>query len=387
MSLLVKHILDHNLLDGAKLVAGEKGIGKPVLWVNFMEILDALDSLQEGELLVTTGFHLDDEARFQDFILRLKSRGVCAIAIQTGYYIHEIPKYILRDADRYDLPIIDLPSRLTFSEIMHVLMENIEARTDEKNDREINLLKSKATKLIAEFRSRLSQEQREEKSYLMLADLTVSSSGAARTGLKNEAERLKACLAGRCVGVEMDFTGSTALFAFSLKGDFTLNDIWVELIRLVTAFSREDRINVWAGISDVILPQDADTAFDQAFAAMGKLREIRAKKGVCCFSNVHLFEWLEYFSGKNNSLSFAYDVLKPLIAYDSFHSSEYLHTLRTFLTNEGRISETSARLFIHRHTLNKRIEKISNLCAADFSDYFSRLHYSLALLVYDFFLS
>lgn len=383
MGLTVKNILDRGLLEGAMLAAGENGADRQVLWVNFMEILDALDSLQDGELLVTTGFQLDDEQRFQDFILHLKSRGVCAVAIQTGYYIHEIPAYILRDANRYDFPVIALPTRLTFSQIMHVLLENIGAKEQEKDGREIGALKKRAVRLIGAA----AGEREEEKRCLMLASFSVSSNGAASAGLWEEAEKLRTCLASRSAAAEMDLQGSTALFAFVPKDNFTLSDLTIELIRLVTSFSREDRVNVRAGISAAVKREDAETAFRQAAEAAEKLRDIGAKKGVCCYADLRLFEWFDHLSRRNNALSFAYDALKPLIAYDSFHGTEYLQTLRMYLANDCRASETSAKLFIHRHTLNKRIEKIAGLCSADFRDYFTRLHFSIALMIYDYFLS
>lgn len=383
MGLTVKNILDRNLLEGAALVAGEKGAGRQVLWVNFMEILDALDSLQDGELLVTTGFQLDDEERFQDLILRLKTRGVCAVAIQTGYYIHEVPAYILREANRYDFPVIALPAKLTFSQIMHVLLESIGAKAEEQDEREIGALKNRAVRLIGAA----AQGREEEKCCLMLAFFSVPGSGTARAGLREEAEKLKTCLASRSAGAEMELQGATALFAFFPKDDFTLGDLTIELIRLVTFFSREDQVNARAGVSGAVKREDAETAFREAAEAAGKLRDIGAKKGVCCYADLQTFEWLDHFSKRDNALSFAYDALKPLIAYDSFHGTEYLQTLRMYLANDCRASETSAKLFIHRHTLNKRIERIAGLCSADFRDCFTRLHFSIALMVYDYFLS
>jgi hypothetical protein len=88
---MVRNIVELNLLEGAKIVAGEKGISNEILWVNLMEILDALDSLQKGELLITTGYKIDNESQFKDLIPKLKKRGLCGIVIQTGYYIDEIP--------------------------------------------------------------------------------------------------------------------------------------------------------------------------------------------------------------------------------------------------------------------------------------------------------
>ena len=387
MNFLVRNLFERNLLEGAKLVAGEKGIDRPVLWVNFMEILDALDSLQKGELLVTTGFQLDDRERYQDFILRLKSRGVCAVAIQIGYYIHEIPQYIIEDANRYDFPVIELPANLTFSQIMHLILENISLKENEKDDTELVTLKSKAKKLVESYPESLWSEQAEEEKYLFLLSASVSSNTVVDSALMTEAEKLKAYFARKSSWVKMEISGGRVLYFLSLKNTVQSNDIIVDLISLITQISREDRVNVWMGFSTLKSPQNAETVFEQALSAHQMLRDIGTKKGVCGYNDIRLFEWFEVFHKKNNSLSFAYDTLKPIIAYDYFHKSEYLHTLRVFLANECKISETAEKIFIHRHTLKNRLNRISSLCSVDFDEYFTRMHYSIALMVYDYFLS
>jgi sugar diacid utilization regulator len=387
MNFLVRNIFERNLLEDAKLVAGKKGIDSPVLWVNFMEILDALDSLQKGELLVTTGFQLDDKARYQDFILRLKSRGVCAVAIQTGYYIHEIPQYIIDDANRYDFPVIELPAKLTFSNIMHLILENISLKKEEKNNSGLITLKSRAAKLAESYPEVSLNEQAEEQKYLFLVSASASSNVEVDSALMTAAVKLKAYFTARSSWVGMEVSGAKVLYFLSLKTAYTSTDVIVDLINLITQISREDRVNVWVGFSSLKRAGSIGAAFEQTLSAHQMLLNIGTKKGVCCYNDLRLFEWFEVFHKKNNSLSFAYDALKPIIAYDYFHKSEYLQTLRVFLANECKFSDTSEKLFIHRHTLKNRLNRISSLCSMDFEDYFSRMHFSIALMVYDYFLS
>lgn len=384
----VRDIFEQNILDGARLAAGEKGIGNRILWVNFMEILDALDSLQKGELLVTTGFQLNDENRFHDLILRLKSRGVCAAAIQTGYYIHEIPEYIINSANQYDFPIIELPSQLTFSNIMHVLMENINPSKGEEGDAGLTKLKNKYYHLAeAFFNDELSSAQ-EMKSFLIFSVSSISSNASQSRALQQEAaEKMKICLLGYSSRVDMETYKDKAVYLISLRDGITVYDVTAELMHFISHLSREERLSVWAGISIMKNDQNAEKAFDQAYQTYQSLRDIGAKKGVCSYEDLKFFEWFDHFQKKSNSLSFSYDILKPIISYDSFHNTEYLRTLRVFFINNCKISETAQKLFIHRHTLANRLEKIRRLCSLDFENYFLRMHFVAALMIYDYFLS
>lgn len=387
MDFLVKDIFEQKLLEGARLAAGRQGIQAPVQWLNFMEILDALDSLQKGELLITTGYQLDDRARYQDFILRLKSRGVCAAAIQTGYYIHSIPQYILDDADRYGLPVIELPANLTFSHIMHVLMEHITAKQQEKNDTGLLALKDAAARLAQEYLQNHTDGAPENEACLLLVSAAAFGSISAEAALSVAVEKLHAYFAGKSARFGAEILGERAVCLASLKTPLPAGDLSVDLLGVFTLASREDRINIWAGFDRLPKDGETDRIFEQAYTAYTMLKNIGAKKGVCGFENLHLFEWFQHFRQKSNALSFAYDILKPLISYDYFHRGEYLQTLRVYFANECRVSETAEKLFIHRHTLKNRLGRIETLCGADFADYFTRLHFSISLMVYDYFLS
>ena len=115
MAFLVKDLVDRQIFGGVRLVAGVLNVSNPILWVNVMEILDTPRSLNEGELVVSTGYGLEDQSLHKDLIHQLKKRGVSGLAIQSGYYIDQIPEYIIEDANKEGLPVLELPERLSFS--------------------------------------------------------------------------------------------------------------------------------------------------------------------------------------------------------------------------------------------------------------------------------
>lgn len=386
MYFLVKDILDKNLLEGAELKAGKRGLNNPASWVIFMEILDALDSLQSGEILVTTGYKLDDSERYQDFIMRLKSRGISAVIIQTGYYIDKIPEHVLNEADRYNIPVIEIPAKVTFSAIMHILIDYINLKRDTRDDAVIIDLKNKAAKMAGDKEIGFDKKQ-EFSSYFFLLSLSASNAAEMQKNLAISTEKIKSFFMVKSSCVEMELCSDKALYYLKLNKSSNIHDLIFDLNNLITAISRSDHINIWIGASTIDKPDNIGVAFDQAFSACKALYDINAKKGVCHYENLRFFEWFENFHDKSNALSFAYDILKPIINYDYFHNSEYFKTLQLYLANDCKISETSEKLFVHRHTLKNRLDKISRLCSADFEDYFTKLHFSLAMLVYEYFMS
>ena len=74
MPLTVRDIIENNFFPGTELITGRESAGNIVSWVNVQEILDSVDMVGSGELLITTGFDLADYTRYFNLIKRLKGR-------------------------------------------------------------------------------------------------------------------------------------------------------------------------------------------------------------------------------------------------------------------------------------------------------------------------
>ena len=126
MGLTMKDILKIDAMETARIIAGKEGLGREIVWVTVIEVLDEIHLLQKGELLITTAFGLTDTPRLaEELIPRLVERKLAGLAIQTGYYLNEIPDLIIRQCDRYHFPLIELPKPLKFSELTMAITKRI----------------------------------------------------------------------------------------------------------------------------------------------------------------------------------------------------------------------------------------------------------------------
>ncbi|MBV4424949.1 PucR family transcriptional regulator [Clostridium tyrobutyricum] len=392
MAFLIRNIIEFNLLDGVKIVAGEKGNDNEILWVNLMEILDALDSLQKGELLVTTGYNMDNEDQYKDIILRLKNRGLCGMAIQPGYYIDEIPKYIKDSANKYDFPIIELPSNLTFSHIMHVLLDNINLRSNVNNDSNFVNLKNKLTHIINSgtdnYISKMMELKSECKLYLFLVSVHYMDNSEYQNDiLLKGIDKIKSYFMSKSEEVEMEWFGEKVLFIVLLKKELPFQDINFGISKILNSISDELKINFFIGVSELRDINHILDTFDNAMIGQQTLNNIGANKGICAFEDIKLFKLFEIMHYSNYSVEFSQNILKPIIDYDKVHKSSHLETLKLYLVNECNITNTANKLFIHRHTLKNRLNKISKLCNVDFENYYSRISFSMAIFIHDYFIS
>lgn len=390
MAFLIRNIIEYNLLDGATIIAGHKGSHNEILWINLMEILDALDSLQKGELLITTGYGLDNEKLYRDIILRLKSKGLAGLAVQTGYYISKIPDYIVKAAEEYDFPVIDLPQNLTFSYITRTLIDNINLQFDLSSDSDLIILQNKLQNILKDETNETHKILSLETNYPFHMFLLSASANHGNIVSKQASvktmEKLTAYFSNVTHHMKIELSNKKILYIISLNENIQLQDVYFDISSIIDTLSKEFSINLLVGISTVSNIKNLISSFNDAMSSQQMLKKFGNKKGVCSFSDLELFKLFEILGHSDFSMKFAYDTLSPLLDFDKTHNSKYLDTLKLYLFNSCNITETSKKLFIHRHTLKNRLNKIAELCDIKLDNHFSRLRFSMAIFIHEYFL-
>ncbi|MEW6217422.1 MAG: PucR family transcriptional regulator ligand-binding domain-containing protein [Candidatus Bipolaricaulota bacterium] len=113
-------------LRRAKVVAGEQGLDNVIQSVNVMEVPNILDWVHPGELLVTTLYPLrDDAAAVETLVPRLAERGLAGLAVTSDSFIKELPACMLDAANELGFPLIELPPRVSFIDIIQPLTSRI----------------------------------------------------------------------------------------------------------------------------------------------------------------------------------------------------------------------------------------------------------------------
>jgi PucR family transcriptional regulator, purine catabolism regulatory protein len=99
---------------GLELAAGEEGAEAPVRWVHITELADPTPWLSGGELLLTTGFRLDTEARQRDFVRRLADHHLAGLGFGTGFDHPTLPEPLVEEARDLAFPVFEVPYELPF---------------------------------------------------------------------------------------------------------------------------------------------------------------------------------------------------------------------------------------------------------------------------------
>jgi purine catabolism regulator len=113
-------------LESAELLAGAAGIDRRVHGVNVMEDANIVRWMRGGELLLTTGYSIRDDAdALRNLVPALAERGLAGLAIKLGLYVDELPPDVRATADRLAFPVLRLPSGVMFNDILSEVLGTI----------------------------------------------------------------------------------------------------------------------------------------------------------------------------------------------------------------------------------------------------------------------
>ena len=118
--------MDTASLAGTTVLAGHTGLDRVVRGVNVMEVPDILAWVKPHELLLTTAFPLtqgsgstlDQPDLLLELITALNAQPLAALAVKLGRYLDAMPQQVLDRADELGFPILRLPDRVAFDEVL-----------------------------------------------------------------------------------------------------------------------------------------------------------------------------------------------------------------------------------------------------------------------------
>lgn len=124
--LSVAEVLEVSTFADARLIAGERGLGRVVQRLNVMEVPDVLSRVRPHELLLTTAYPLRNTPQALDHLVAdLDQRSLAALAIKLGRYLDGLPEEMIEQADRLGFPLILLPGDVGLDDILNRVLTDI----------------------------------------------------------------------------------------------------------------------------------------------------------------------------------------------------------------------------------------------------------------------
>ena len=384
MPLTVRDIIENNFFPGTELITGRESAGNIISWVNVQEILDSVDMVGSGELLITTGFDLADYTRYFNLIKRLKAKGVVGLMVQTGYYVDSIPVYILESARKYKFPVLELPASFSFSEVLKTLISEInrESVIGNQSYLDFNYFYPKLKKKLAES---LERGIGSDNIIAVLAVSAVNVYNEVGPDIEEAFENIKSLAVINCDTYIGHYEKNVQMtFCLGFENATKLRDLMDEVQVLLIRLSNKIGLNLFA-TADTVEDNNLENCIKHCMEALQTLHSIRAIRGTCMYEHMTFLKKLYSIYRTNTLYSKENKVLRLLIDKDRESDSDYIKTVRFFLEENGNVTRAAKRLFVHRHTLINRMDAIKDITGFNFDDYYERLDLSLALMLNDYF--
>jgi purine catabolism regulator len=108
--------------------AGHRGLANQVRWAHVAEVADIGHLLRGGELVLTTGIALpNDAAGLRKYVAELTAAGASGVVIElVRRWQGELPQPLLDAADDYRLPVITLAAETRFVSVTQAVIERVQ---------------------------------------------------------------------------------------------------------------------------------------------------------------------------------------------------------------------------------------------------------------------
>ncbi len=122
----VRQAMSIGELGRAVLAAGERGLDRPIKYVDIMEVPDVTGWLRPHEFLITCAYALKDDPEGQVRLIRqLAAEDAAALAVKSSRFLGSMPQRMIAAADEVGLPLINIPADVPFIDITHPLLSAI----------------------------------------------------------------------------------------------------------------------------------------------------------------------------------------------------------------------------------------------------------------------
>jgi sugar diacid utilization regulator len=145
--------------------------------------------------------------------------------------------------------------------------------------------------------------------------------------------------------------------------------------------------NLSIGISDRFSKlTDIRKSYNQCKTVIDLSKQLNISGIIFKYNDYKFYSLIDSIANNNSEFSNEYchsSVLK-LLEYDSNNHTDYYKILKVYLQNNQNTNLTSEKLFIHRNTLNYKLNKIKDILGVDLKDSedIFKIYYSIKLIEY-----
>ncbi len=389
MSMDLKILVD--LYPGRDLVlaAGATGMHRRVTWVHISETPEKAGYLSGGELVITTGVGLDKwdiEAALLELVRLFFENGAAGVVVNVGEYIREIPKEVCSFCNAHDFPLFTLPRKAPLERFIQPLTERIvrdnvseeEVRTAFKNA--IFFPDQQERYLVPLSDHHFRREDRYAICVMRVVN-TSSDPYALAESIKTRLWNHLREIYPKCAV----FTDERDIIAvISTPHTAQVRVLAEDLLDHVCFLLPLNQEKVYIGIGKLTKSMRCIyKSYRQAEAIVKLQMNGSIPQEKIFFTDMGAYRLLLGIEDDEIKQEYYSQVLGPLVRHDQEKDTDLTSVLKLYLQNDGSITRTASKMFVHRNTVNYKINQASKILNMDLGRLDNRMQLMLAFLVHD----
>jgi predicted DNA-binding protein YlxM (UPF0122 family) len=370
-----------------KLVAGEEGLDREVLWTHMVDSDTISAFLQGQELTFTTGIGISEKLPLLKLVQEVYRNGASGIVINIGPYVDKIGQDVLDFANEKAFPVFEVPWKIHMAEIMRIICFAI---TKEQQSR-IEVTAALNNAFLCPAQEELYVFPLMRKGYLadsVYTAVTIRVEVQKNTVAGERMEQLHSQLGShlRCnykrilccaqekqlVLVLCDYTGQERKHVLTYIFQHFCNELKKEETAVFCVGNQAEELRQ--------LHKSYETANQMAeVSALGRIpgEEVYGRHKMIVYKNAGIFRILFALKDEEVMQEYVRDTVQPLLEYDALHHTDLAGVLQCYLWHDGSLQDTANELIVHRNTVNYKINKASEILEMDLTRLENRLEVML----------
>lgn len=387
MSITLREIVKQVEHLEMKLVAGEAGLNREVLWTHMVDSDTISAFLQGQELTFTTGIGISEKLPLLKLVQEVYRNGASGIVINIGSYVDKIGQDVLDFANEKAFPVFEVPWKIHMAEIMRIICFAI---TKEQQSR-IEVTAALNNAFLCPAQEELYVFPLMRKGYLadsVYTAVTIRVEVQKNTVAGERMEQLHSQLGShlRCnykrilccaqekqlVLVLCDYTGQERKHVLTYIFQHFCNELKKEETAVFCVGNQAEELRQ--------LHKSYETANQMAeVSALGRIpgEEVYGRHKMIVYKNAGIFRILFALKDEEVMQEYVRDTVQPLLEYDALHHTDLAGVLQCYLRHDGSLQDTANELIVHRNTVNYKINKASEILEMDLTRLENRLEVML----------
>ena len=362
-----------------KLLAGQEGCSNTISWVHMIEDTTIIQQLWGKELVVTTGHGFQSEEELFMLIKCLIKYNSVGLIINIGKYIFEIPLPIIDYCNEQEFPLLTIPWEVHLADLIKDFC--MRCLYSEKEDRELSKLFQEIltnNQIIEEARPQLMS------AFDVDGDFQVVLINVEGSDNFNAIERRKIAFQ-----IELCFEKIDSSYAFFWYDEYfvlIVNNLKEDELKVIInkmhkrSKKRIDDKRVYLGIGSQMKDLgQVYLSYKRAKAAV--LMAMQFKLPIVFFEDMGVYQILFSIEDKQILIEMYHRLLQPLIDYDQKHHGELEKTLFYYLIYGESQLTMAKNLYMHRNTINYRMNKIKELLNCQLDTFEEKVPYILSYYI------